>query len=107
MSRLPSVYLAGPDVFLSDACAPGARLKAICNAAGLEAHLPLDADLASAPAIAAANEARIRACDGMLANLTPFRGPSADAGTIYEVGYARALGKVIVGYTEARDTFTE
>jgi nucleoside 2-deoxyribosyltransferase/GNAT superfamily N-acetyltransferase len=104
---LPSVYLAGPDVFLPDARAAGARLKAICREAGLEAHFPLDADLGAAPAIAAANEARIRACDGVLANLTPFRGPSADAGTIYEVGYARALGKVIVAYTEASDTFTE
>jgi nucleoside 2-deoxyribosyltransferase/GNAT superfamily N-acetyltransferase len=107
MSRVPTVYLAGPDVFLPDARAAGARLKAICRDAGLEARFPLDADLSDAGAIAAANEALIRGCDGVLANLTPFRGPSADPGTVYEVGYARALGKAIVGYTEASDTFAE
>ena len=34
----------------------------------------------------------------MLANLTPFRGTSADAGTIYEVGLARGLGLPVFGY---------
>lgn len=107
MTRRPHVYLAGPDVFLPDARAAGARLKAICSEADLEAHFPLDVELADADAIAAANEALIRRCDGVLANLTPFRGPSADPGTVYEVGYARALGKVVVGYTEATDLFAE
>ena len=101
------MYLAGPEVFLPDARAVGRRLKGICLDVGLEAQFPLDADLSDAGAIAAANQAMIRRCAGVLANLTPFRGPSADPGTVYEVGYAHGLGKLIVGYTEASDSFAE
>ena len=43
----------------------------------------------------------------MIANLTPFRGPSADAGTVYEVGFARALGRVVFGYTNSAAPFTQ
>ena len=55
--------------------------------------------------IAARNEAHIRSCQGLIANLTPFRGPSADAGTIFEVGFARALGLKLFGYTTVRTLF--
>ena len=48
--------------------------------------------------IAPRNEAQIRSCDLMIANLTPFRGPSADVGTVYEVGFMRALGRPVFGY---------
>jgi nucleoside 2-deoxyribosyltransferase len=34
----------------------------------------------------------------VVANLTPFRGPSADAGTVFEIGYALALGKPVFAY---------
>ncbi|WP_428483476.1 nucleoside 2-deoxyribosyltransferase [Rhodopila sp.] len=101
------VYLAGPDVFLPD---PGAwieRKKAICAAFGLHGVSPLD-DLPDEPRswtilpdwhrIALRNEAHIRSADAVVANLTPFRGPSADVGTVYEVGFARALGLRLFGY---------
>jgi nucleoside 2-deoxyribosyltransferase len=35
----------------------------------------------------------------MIVNLTPFRGPSADVGSAYEMGFMRALGRPIFGYT--------
>ncbi len=38
MSAPPSVYLAGPDVFLPDSVAVGRRKQAICRAQGLEGH---------------------------------------------------------------------
>ena len=41
-----------------------------------------------------ANEAMMDACDAIIANLTPFRGPGADAGTVYELGYMAAQGKL-------------
>jgi nucleoside 2-deoxyribosyltransferase len=44
------------------------------------------------------NLAHIRGCQCLIANLTPFRGPSADVGTVYEIGFARALGLKIFGY---------
>jgi nucleoside 2-deoxyribosyltransferase len=103
MPSCPTVYLAGPDVFLPEPRAAGDTLKGICRDAGLDPFFPLDAELTEAQEIAAANEALIRRCDAVLANLTPFRGPSADPGTVYEIGYARALGKLIVGYTSASD----
>ena len=44
------------------------------------------------------NVARIEACDAVLANLDFFRGLEPDSGTCFEVGYAVARGKVVIGY---------
>jgi nucleoside 2-deoxyribosyltransferase len=110
------VYLAGPDVFLADADAWLARKKAICARQGLAAVTPLDPLPGEATAwsalpewrrIALRNEAHIRGSDAMIANLTPFRGPSADPGTVYEVGFMRALGRPVFGYATTAAPFTE
>lgn len=99
------VYLAGPDVFLPDADAVAARKKAICAAHGLQGVFPTDpvgiddAGLTPHMRIYRANEAHLRACAAVIANLTPFRGPSADPGTAYEVGFMRALGRPVFGYS--------
>lgn len=104
--RPPRAYLAGPEVFLPDALAVLAAKAGIARAAGLDPLTPLDKEMPPLPtprergiAIAEANEALIRHCDLVIANLIPFRGPSADAGTVYEVGYARGLGLPVFGYT--------
>ena len=111
----PRVYLAGPDVFFPDAEAWAERRKAICARHGLVAVSPLDplpeeaaawSELPEWQRIALRNEAHIRSCDAVIANLTPFRGPSADAGTVYEVGFARGLGRVVFGYTNSAAPFT-
>jgi nucleoside 2-deoxyribosyltransferase len=100
----PVIYLAGPDVFLPDAHGMGALKKDLCARHGLkgvyplEAELSLEGDTAMSRAIFDANVATIRRCDAVVANLTPFRGPSADAGTVFEVGAAFALGKPVFGY---------
>ena len=39
------------------------------------------------------------AADAIIANLTPFRGPGADPGTAYELGYMAARGKFCLGYS--------
>jgi nucleoside 2-deoxyribosyltransferase len=109
------VYLAGPDVFFPDAEAMAAAKKRICAAHGLEGVFPTDpradaaADAADALwyAIYLRNEAHIRACDALIANLTPFRGPSADAGTVYELGFMRALGRPVLGYTNVAEDFAQ
>ena len=104
----PRVYLAGPDVFLPDPAARAAAQKRVCAQYGLVGVSPLDqgaeeppawADLIEAHRIALRNEAHIRSSDAILANLTPFRGPSADAGTVYEIGFGRALGLTLFGYS--------
>lgn len=64
----------------------------------LEAELSLEGDRVLSRAIFDANVATIRRADAVIANLTPFRGPSADAGTVFEVGMAFALGKPVFGY---------
>ena len=98
---MTAAYLAGPDVFLPEARQWAERKKAICARHGLIGVSPLDplpdqpSDWAALPEwqrIALRNETQIRGCDAMIANLTPFRGPSADVGTVYEVGFVRALG---------------
>ena len=99
------VYLAGPDVFLPGAACRAEALKRICGRNGLVGVSPLDGlpgerpnAAPDPPTIARRNEAHIQRCDAVLANLTPFRGPGADPGTVYEIGYARALGRPVFGY---------
>jgi nucleoside 2-deoxyribosyltransferase len=108
------VYLAGPDVFLPDAIDWMERKKAICAGFRLTGVSPLDAlaqeppDWAGLPEwrrIALRNEAHIRSCAAIVANLTPFRGPSADVGTVYEVGFARGLGLKVFGYATVAADF--
>jgi nucleoside 2-deoxyribosyltransferase len=110
------VYLAGPDVFLPDAVAWIERKKAICAGYSLIGIAPLD-ELDDEPAawanlpdwrrIALRNEAHIRRCSAIIANLTPFRGPSADVGTVYEVGFARGLGLKVFGYATVSTVFLD
>ena len=101
------IYLAGPEVFLPDALEVGARKRALCAAHGFEGVFPLDASLnltglakaEQARRISAGNEGLMQGCDALIANLTPFRGVSMDAGTAFEVGFMRALGRPVLGYT--------
>jgi nucleoside 2-deoxyribosyltransferase len=97
------IYLAGPDVFLPDALEIGRRKVEICARHSLTGLYPLDnaVELAATDASLAifrGNEAMMRSADAIIANLTPFRGPSADAGTVYELGYMAGLGKYCLGY---------
>ena len=105
---MPKVYLAGPDVFYPDCTSRANHLKKLCHMYGMEGVFPLDAglDLSQVPRkdqgyrIYEANIKLIQGCDAILANMTPFRGPSMDVGTAFEMGYGAALGKKVVGYTE-------
>jgi nucleoside 2-deoxyribosyltransferase len=111
------IYLAGPDVFLPDAVERGAEKKALVVSSGHEPLFPLDAVLdvefehdpkpLIAQAIFGSNVALIQAADAVLANLTPFRGPSADAGTVWEAGYAFGLGKKVYGYSNVAAPFAD
>ncbi|HEU5322032.1 MAG TPA: nucleoside 2-deoxyribosyltransferase [Methylomirabilota bacterium] len=111
----PRVYLAGPDVFLPEPAAMARAKQELCAAYGLVGVSSLDneIDVSALPrrqaglAIGAANEATIRSCQALVANLTPFRGPSADVGTAYELGFARALGLPVFAYTNAAGSFLQ
>lgn len=113
--KIPKVYLAGPDVFLPNAMALGQKKKEICAAYGLEGLFPLDTDLAlegvdpraAGLQIYEANIGLLEQADACLANLTPYRGVSADVGTAYEVGHMRGLGKPIFAYSGATALFAD
>lgn len=113
MAVRPRVYLAGPDVFLPNARAAGRAKCAAATRYDLEGVFPLDAELdlddldprEQARRISLANEALMRSCDGAIANLAPFRGTSMDAGTAYEVGFMRALGRPVAGYTTCKTDY--
>ena len=108
------IYLAGPEVFLPDSGALADAKRAICAGLGVEGVFPTDpvtcpeADGAAETflGIYLRNEAHIRNCDALVANLTPFRGPSADTGTVYELGFMRALGRPVAGYANTGLGFT-
>ena len=106
--RIPTVYLAGPDLFLPDANDRYATLEAVCAAHRLRAQRPFDGEAAlhkatsrggAAQRIFDGNMALLRAADAVLGNMMPFRGEcEPDSGTVFEVGVAIALGKPVALY---------
>ena len=108
----PSVYLAGPEVFLPDALELGLAKQAICAAHGLVGAFPFDAtgalgDLDHLPPPQVAQRyfealtAQIDGCAAVIANMTPFRGPSTDVGTAWEMGYGYGRGLPVFAYTNS------
>ncbi len=101
------IYLAGFDVFRQDAIVHGKTLQQLCEHYGFVGLYPLDnaapSDL-SGPGLAQwiyqANIALIEQADMVIANVNPFRGYEPDSGTVFEIGYAKALGKKVWIYTE-------
>ena len=99
-----NIYLAGPDVFLPDAAEIERRKVDVCARHGLTGLYPLDSSIDPAAAdfslqIFKGLEAMMERCDAIIANLTPFRGPGADPGTVYELGYMAARGQLCLGYS--------
>jgi nucleoside 2-deoxyribosyltransferase len=98
------IYLAGPDVFLPDAIEIGRRKAELCAVHRLKGLYPLDnvVDRAAADVslrIFEGNEAMMDSADAIIANLTPFRGPGADPGTVYELGYMAGRRKFCLAYS--------
>lgn len=106
------VYLAGPDVFLPDSVDIGRRKLDLCARYGLTGLYPLDNKIDPATADASlqifrGNEAMMNEADAVIANLTPFRGPGADTGTVYELGYMAGRGKLCLGYSNDPSPYAE
>jgi nucleoside 2-deoxyribosyltransferase len=107
-------YLAGPDVFLPNAAAHAARKVEICRRLGLRGLPPLNQDVETAAkaldvwqSIYEKDIAMMERCDIIIANLTPFAGASADAGTLIEVGWFLGKGKPIFAYSNASESFEQ
>jgi nucleoside 2-deoxyribosyltransferase len=105
------VYLAGPDVFLPDAVEIGRIKVELCTRYGLTGLYPLDNAVDAAArdslSIFRGNEAMMIEADAIIANLTPFRGPGADAGTAYELGYMAGRGKLCLGYSNDPSAYAD
>jgi nucleoside 2-deoxyribosyltransferase len=108
------VYLAGPEVFLTDALEVARAKKDICRQHGFYGLAPTDdpdseldgPDLDGHVIFRHCIQAMERA-DLVIANMTPFRGPSMDVGTAVEVGFMHAKGKPVFGYTNVVDHYGE
>jgi nucleoside 2-deoxyribosyltransferase len=95
-SNLPSVYIAGPDLFFDEYEHFMEEITRICADIGLTPVFPADAPGKSSVEIFRGNIERIRSSEALVANLEPFRSyTEPDSGTAFEVGYAEALGKPI------------
>ncbi|TDH62782.1 nucleoside 2-deoxyribosyltransferase [Dankookia rubra] len=112
----PKAHPAGADVFLPDAAAHAARKVAICARHGIEGRPPLNEEVAGLAAmpeaeawrvILAKDLAMMRDCDLIIAKLPPFRGASADAGTLVELGWFLGAGKPAFGCSNGAVPFAE
>lgn len=110
------IYLAGPEVFLTNVADVAEAKKKLCLSHGFTGVFPLDAEIApdeAEPAseharrIAEANENLMRGSDCLIANCTPFRGPSMDIGTGYEIGFMRGLGRPVFGYANVSANYQQ
>lgn len=110
MAHPRRVYLAGPEVFFpaGEHQAIVAEKKRLLREAGFEGVDPLDTVLEfpedlpkpeRGHRIYQANRELMDSCHAIIANLTPFRGISADPGTVFEIGYMIGQGKTAFGFT--------
>ncbi|MEI2301259.1 nucleoside 2-deoxyribosyltransferase [Ensifer sp. MJa1] len=108
------VYLAGPEVFLANAVEIQMEKAALARAAGFTPLVPGDLEIPPARtkherglAIYAVDEGMMLASDMIIANLTPFRGISADVGTVFELGFMCGRGKHVYAYTNTSRSYYE
>jgi len=84
----------GPSFFETTATADrSSEVRQATGAAGKTTNISVSARIYDA------NLAALRNCDAVIANLTPFRGVSADVGTVFELAYAIARGTPVFAYT--------
>jgi len=108
---LKKIYIAGPDVFEKEAKEIGSTLSKLCAQYGFEGLYPLDNEIEfttkeqTAKKIFQANVRLIQQADIIIANLNDFRGKEADSGTVWECGYASALGKTVYAYMNDTNSY--
>jgi nucleoside 2-deoxyribosyltransferase len=107
------VYLAGPEVFLPDVEDIAERKNEKCRRRGLIGVFPQYSPTTEVPTIDDAHSIfqscirDMRSSYIMIANLTPFRGISADVGTAVELGYMHGLGRPTFGYTNVHRSYAD
>ena len=109
------VYMAGPDVFLPNALELAKDKKAIMRAHGFEGLHPFDNEVNTVGLtpyqigikIFEANMEMMKSADLVIAHITPFRSPSADVGTAFEMGVMCTLGKPVYAYSNVTPAYIE
>ena len=110
------IYLAGPEVFFPNPMEEAARKKEVLSRLGHEGLFPLDNALdlnsiegkpAKGLAIAKANLELMDSADAIIANLSPWHGPSSDIGTVIETVYMGTRGKKVAAYSLAPEPFLD
>ena len=108
MTNAKTVYLAGPEVFVRNPLPLFRRKMKYCEEFGFTANMPKDNRAENTAGqtptdrsreIYLANVELMKTSDFGVFDLTPFRGPSADVGTTFELGFMTALGKPVFAYT--------
>ncbi|MBU2769315.1 nucleoside 2-deoxyribosyltransferase [Acidithiobacillus ferrivorans] len=106
------IYIAGPDLFYRDWPDRAGKALQVCADLGLDGVIPVPAEPLCGSGITCPGDFEgaqrafqscltlLRGCQGIIANLTPFRGPEPDSGTVFEMAVAYMLGLPIVGYSE-------
>ena len=117
MTARPRAYLAGPDVFHQDAMRRGEDLVRRCAEHGIDGIFPFDPDepgkdrepgIRTARSIYDEDLDLLDGCNMVIANMEPFRGPSMDVGTAFEMGYAVRAGVPVFAYSSKADqTYAE
>jgi len=108
------IYLAGFDVFYTNALEILNKKKELCESYGFIGLAPLDnAVNFSLPkeeirrVIYEANIELIKQSDILVVNLNSFRHGEPDAGTVFEIGYGVALGKAVYVYVDSTESMLE
>jgi nucleoside 2-deoxyribosyltransferase len=109
------IYMAGPDVFLPNAREIAQKKKSLALSYGFEGLHPFDNELETpqlqpqlaAQKIAEENFNLMRRANAIIANLTPFRGVSADVGTAFELGFMIGMNKPAYGYSNVSSTYAQ
>lgn len=99
------VYVGGFQVFRKDAEEYYNNIRKILQTNNLTPLIPIDNECTNAVGIKKANCQMIRDCDAVIACITPFRGVDVEPGTAMEVGFAEALGKEVVLWSEDRRAY--
>ena len=114
MKKKTSIYLAGPEVFLPNAKEILNQKSNIAKETGFIPIVPGDAKIPKCEtklmhgiAISKYDEKLMISADAIVANLTPFRGVSADAGTCFELGFMCALERHVCAYTNDKRNYIE
>ena len=99
-------YMAGPDVFHPDAKINAEVTRELCAKHGIKALIPLDNEVETTNSksqisqeIYEKNKNLMDTADVFIVNMSPFRGPSTDVGTAFEMGYAAAKGIPVYAFT--------